>query len=395
MKILLLVMDGLAETGEKTPLELAHKPNINRLAKAGVLGTLDIGYKGTNKDVNSDRGYLTLLGCYADDEYPGRGYIEALGAGLKPGPGDICIRGNFATLDSRGNIRDRRAGRDETGLDEMSEKLDGIEIDGVEFVVRKSSGHRVSMLMKGKGLSDQVTPNDFQKTGVPLPQIKPKKPEARFTASVLNKFVYKINKILSKEPVNRKRKFPANTILIRNVGRTMKVRTFRERYNLKACSVSGLAVTKGVCDYLGIKNIYVRGANGLPSTNLEGKFKAVDKALGKYDFVFLHVNGTDTLSHSRDPEGKRKFIERVDEQLEKLVDKKTTFIVTCDHGSMSDPKYKDYEHLTIPVPFLVSGPGTKHDHLDSFDEETCRKSPLKLKRNELMEFVTGVTSQEA
>jgi 2,3-bisphosphoglycerate-independent phosphoglycerate mutase len=389
MKIVMLILDGLAELGNRTPLKLANKPNMNELAKKGVCGTFDIGYKGTNKDVNSDMGYLVLLGCYSKDDYPGRGYIESLGAGLRPNPSDICIRGNFATLDSRGNILDRRAGRDETGLQKFAEKLDDIEIDGVRFVIKKSSGHRVSILMKGKKLSDNVTPNDFQKTGVPLPQIKAKKPEAKFTASVLNKFVYKTNKILSKEPINKKRKLPANTILIRNVGESVHVKSFEQRYDLKACSISGLAVTRGVCRFLGIKNIIVPGANGLPNTNITGKIQETRKALKKYDFVFLHINGTDTLSHSRKYKDKRKFIEKVDKELGKLVDSDTYFVVSCDHGSMSDPRYKDYEHLTIPVPFIISGPNIQPDGVDVFDEEHCKKSRLKLRGNDLIEFLVN------
>ena len=389
MKIILLVLDGLAELGNNTPLKLANKPNMNELAKKGVCGTLDIGYKRTNKDVNSDRGYITLLGCFSNNEYPGRGYIEALGTGLNPGPDDICIRGNFATLDPRGNIQDRRAGRDETGLEGFAQKLDGMEIDGVRFVIKKSSGHRVSILMKGKNLSAHVTPNDFQKTCVPLPQIKAKKPEAKTTASILNKFVYRVNKILSQEPINKKRKMPANTILIRNVGKSTKVESFKERYDLKACSISGLAVTRGACKFLGIENIIVPGANGLPSTNLTGKFNAAKKALENHDFVFLHVNGTDTLSHNRKPKEKKRFIEKIDKELGRIMEPDVLYVVTCDHGSMSDPNYKDYEHLTIPVPFIVSCPGINPDGVDIFDEDRCNRSQLKLKGNELMKFIVG------
>ena len=114
MKIILIVLDGAGDLPDKsgnTPLSLANKPNIDSLAKRGQAGLLDVGYKGSNKDVNSDVGYMVLLGCYSKEEYPGRGYIEALGTGLNPGPDDICIRGNFATLDKNGNIKDRRAGR--------------------------------------------------------------------------------------------------------------------------------------------------------------------------------------------------------------------------------------------------------------------------------------------
>ncbi len=391
MKIVFIVLDGAGERGNKTPLALADKPNIDFLAKKGEQGLLDVGYKGKNMDVNSDMGYMVLLGCYSEKEYPGRGYIEALGTDLNPGPNDICIRGNFATLDKRGNILDRRAGRDETGLDEFAERLDGMEIDGVRFTVKKSSGHRVSILLRGEKLSDEVIPNDAMKVGVPLSQVKPKKPEGKFTASVLNKFIYRVNKILSKESINRERKLPANTILIRNAGKAVKVKNFKERFGLKAFSVSGLAVTRGICRFLEIDNIKVRGATGLPNTDLEGKAKAVLENMDRYDFVFLHINGTDTYSHERKPQEKKKFIERIDrvvisKLMEKIKPAENVYIITCDHRSMSDPAYKDYEHLPDPVPVLVSGNGIEQDRFDKWNEKNSEKG-FRLKGNELIPWV--------
>src|SRR4030042_829532 len=167
MKILLVVLDGAGDTGNQTPLSLASKPNMDGLARQGRLGLLDMGYK---KDVDSDVGYLNLLGCYSKQDYPGRGYLEALGLGLDPGPKDVCIRANFATLDASGTLTDRRAGRDETGLEELAERLDGMEIDGVKFSCRKSSGPRLVMVPSGEGLSEKIEPNDPKRAGGATPQ---------------------------------------------------------------------------------------------------------------------------------------------------------------------------------------------------------------------------------
>ncbi len=394
MKIIMIVLDGagdLPDSSGSTPISLAKKPGIDSLARKGQAGLLDMGYKGRNEDVNSDMGYLVLLGCYSKEDYPGRGYIEALGAGLEPGPDDIAIRGNFATLDARGNIRDRRAGRDETGLEELAEKLDGMEIDGVHFQVRKSSGHRVCILMKGKNLSDNIMPNDTQRVNVPLPQIKPKGIEAKFTASVLNKFIYRANKILSEDPVNRKRKMPANTILIRNAGRRVAVKSFGERFGLRACSVSGLAVVKGVCRFLNIDNIDVPGATGLPDTDLKAKADAVIENIKNYDFVFLHINGMDTLSHERNPEGKKKFLEKIDrivlsELIKEIKPRENIYIITCDHRSASSPSYRGYEHLTLPVPALVSGNGIKPSGLKTWNENACEEG-FHISGNDLMPWI--------
>ncbi len=389
MKLLLVVLDGAGDRGKHTPLEAAMTPTFDRLAKSGQVGLLDIGYK---KHVNSDFGYLNLLGCYSKETYPGRGYLEALGIGLRPKEQDICIRGNFATLDSKGMLKDRRAGRDETGLKTFCEKLDGIEIDGVHFKVRKSAGHRVILILQGKGLSDKIIPNDPEETGVPLPQVKPKEPKAKFTASVLNKFVSRAHKILAKEPLNRKRKLPANIVLVRNPGRKNTVPSFKSRYGLKGACVAGIPIAKGVSRYLGIEVIEVPGATGMPDTNLTGKINATVKAFKKYDFVFLHINGTDILSHDAKRKEKTRLIEKIDREISRLPLQDIVTVVTCDHRTDSEPDFKEYRHLKDPVPVLVSGDSIKPSHVNLFSEKECEKG-FKIEGNSLITFVLKETKK--
>lgn len=398
MKYLLVVLDGAADLGKRTPYQTARKPNIDSLAKAGKTGLLDLGYK---KDVDSDVGYLTLLSCFSRDEYPGRGYIEALGVNLIPGKSDLCIRGNFASLDLNGNIRDRRAGRDETGLDEMADKLDGMDIDGVSFTVRKSSGHRLVILVQGRGLSDLVNPNDPKKVGVPFPQVSAKKPEGKSTASVLNKFLYRANKVLSEDKLNMKRKFPANAVLIRNVGRRRDTKSFEERFGLNGACVAGVNVAKGVARYLGMDVMEVKGATGMPNTDLGEKRKAALKALKKHDLVFLHINGTDILSHDRDRAGKEGFIGKIDKEIGKILGsvnlEETCVVVTSDHTtcSLTRREFPGYEHTTNPVPILISGDGIQPDKARKFDEESVKDGSLRtMHGNELIPLLLMLTKSK-
>jgi len=385
MKILLVVLDGAGDRGKETPLTLASKPNMDSLARSGRTGLLDIGYK---KDVDSDIGYLNLLGSYSKQDYPGRGYLEALGLDLKVGLKDVCIRGNFATIDQSGTLIDRRAGRQEEGLEELAEKLDGMEIDGARFLVRKSSGHRLVIVISGPNLSDKIVPNDPKRTGVPVPQVISKSPEGKRTASILNKFIYRATKTLSSDPINRKRKIPANTVLVRNAGQPKKTILFQNRFGMSACCIAGIAITKGVARFLGMDVIEVKGATGLPNTNLEGKAEATEKALKKYDLVFLHINGTDILSHDRRPEEKRSFLEKIDRIVfSRFTNLKGTLIaVICDHRSASARDFPGYEHLPDPVPFFASG-GRIRPEGKPWNENECEKSRLRLEGNGLMEFL--------
>jgi len=393
MKYVLIVLDGMGDRGRYTPLESAKTPNMDLLVKQGKCGLLDIGY---TKDVNSDRGYLTLLSSFSKEDYPGRGYLEALGVDLHPKQDDICIRGNFATLDKKGNLIDRRANRDETGLDYFCELIDEMEIDGIKFTVRKSAGHRVVILMEGNGLSDNINGNDPFKINVALPQVKAKDSHARFTASVLNKFVSRTHKILEKQEINRKRKFPANIVLIRNVGRKKDVDSFKMRFGLTGCCIAGIPIAKGVARYLGMDVMEVKGATGYPDTNLNGKINAVKRALKNHDLVFLHINGTDILSHEAKREEKKRFIEKIDAEIGKLMKsanmKKTVFIVTCDHRTNSLSSFTHYRHTDDPVPILVSGDNIKPDKIEKFSEHLCENGSLKLKGNDLipeLKFLSG------
>ncbi|MEM5797938.1 MAG: phosphoglycerate mutase [Candidatus Aenigmatarchaeota archaeon] len=384
MPILMLVMDGLADAGWPTPLALAKKPNIDRLAYHGIVGTLDIGYRGY---VNSDFGYLNLLGCYSEKTYPGRGYLEALGVGFKPSKDDICIRANWATLDKSGNILDRRAGRETYGLEQLAEKLNGMIIDKIKFTIIPSAGHRLVIIMSGKGLSEYIQPNDPLKIGVPVPEIRAKKQSAKATASILNKFLRKAHEILKKDVINKKRRWPANAILIRNVGRKKETSSFRQKWGLKGCCIAGIPIAKGVATWLGLDVIDVKGATGMPDTNLEAKFDATKNALKRYDFVWLHINATDILSHDSRPELKKRFIEKVDGYIGSL-DIECLFCLTCDHGTASSPDFKAYRHLSSPVPWLISN-HVKPDGINTFDERAALQGQ-RLKGNELMEKICKI-----
>jgi len=113
----------------------------------------------------------------------------------------LRIQAAFAILDSSGNVIKRHALRayDETRLEQFCNRLDGMEIDGVKFAVKADAMDDVRLVLKSVGgskLSDAIMPNYPLKDGSPLSQVIAKKPEAKQTASVLNKFIYRSRKLL-------------------------------------------------------------------------------------------------------------------------------------------------------------------------------------------------------
>src|SRR5256714_3283270 len=116
-KLVLAVLDGLGdvatrEQGFVTPLEAAHTPNLDALACDSAQGRMLPVAPGITP--GSGPGHLGLFGYDPLEFQVGRGVIEALGLGLELRAGDIAARANFCTLDGKGIVTDRRAGRIET-----------------------------------------------------------------------------------------------------------------------------------------------------------------------------------------------------------------------------------------------------------------------------------------
>lgn len=112
-KILMLVLDGLgglgAEPDGPTELESAKTPNLDQLASGGICGLHEPVGPGITP--GSGLGHLALFGYNPMRYHAGRGVLAALGSGFDLQPGDIAARGNFCTVDGKGVVRDRRAGR--------------------------------------------------------------------------------------------------------------------------------------------------------------------------------------------------------------------------------------------------------------------------------------------
>lgn len=395
-KIILIVIDGLGdkpipELGNKTPLEAAETPNLDWLVKNGVCGLMTPVHHTAIP--TSEEGHMSLFG-YSLEEYPvKRGFFTALGAGIKMKKGDVGLRGNFATIDDRTNVIDRRAGRiDKT--DELIKAINGMVIDGIKILVKYADGHRVAIVLQGKNLSSNISDGDphYGKLGEGIREIEPldETKEARFTADVLNKFLEKSYQILKKHPFNRERQnhglLAANYILTRGASSFVELPSFKKRYGLKAGCISGKNLYKQIGESLGMKIIEVKGADGSVSTNLEGKISVAKNSLKKYDFIFLHIKAADSLAEDGNCRGKKEFIEKIDKNLKPLLDLENTLIVvTADHSTCCGLK----RHCNELIPILIYGVGS--DGVSKFSEKECQKGKLgKFSQMDLMKKVLAL-----
>src|SRR5438552_13988514 len=212
-KLALVVLDGLGDLAtpaqnELTPLEAAKTSNLDALVAAGVAqGRMIPVAPGITP--GSGPGHLALFGYDPLEFQVGRGVIEALGLGLELRTGDVAARTNFCTLDDKGIVTDRRAGRIDTAVCEelcalLAQKVKNI--GDTEVIIKAGKGHRFVVLFRGKGLEGPLTDADPHREGLPIPKASPvnrKSAKAKKAANLVEDF-YK-----TALPIVAKRK-PAN-----------------------------------------------------------------------------------------------------------------------------------------------------------------------------------------
>ncbi|MBM3253657.1 MAG: phosphoglycerate mutase, partial [Candidatus Omnitrophica bacterium] len=100
MKYVLLVGDGMCDypiesLANRTPLQVAKKPNLDFIAKNGRVGIISTIPNGMPPA--SDVANLNILGYDPKMYYTGRGPLEAANIGVKLNADEIAFRCNFIT----------------------------------------------------------------------------------------------------------------------------------------------------------------------------------------------------------------------------------------------------------------------------------------------------------
>src|SRR5436853_3612123 len=229
-KLVLLVLDGLGdiatrENGYITPLEAAQTPNIDSLTQDAAQGRMIPVAPGITP--GSGPGHLALFGYDPIEYQVGRGVIEALGLGVELRAGDVAARANFCTLDAKGIVTDRRAGRIETSVCEelcamLCKKIK--KIGDAEVMIKAGKGHRFVVVFRGKGLEGPLTDADPHREGFAIPAVKPlnaKALKAKKSAKLIVDFYKQALPLLAK-------KKPANGFLMRGIAHQPEIPTFEE-----------------------------------------------------------------------------------------------------------------------------------------------------------------------
>ncbi len=392
---LVLFIDGLGDRGVRalsgrTPLDAARLPTFDRLAREGRTGLGDPVAPGTVPDTAA--GSLALFG--QSPRAIRRGPVEALGAGIDLAPGDVALRGNFATLDDEGRIVDRRAGRIREGAEELAAALDRPplaeakdgELAGYTVRVRMGTEHRLAVVLQGDGLSPAIAgsdPGDGAPPGPPLvPRaIDPAESAAVRTARLLAHFEKHARRVLADHPVNRRRReqgqAPANAVLTRGAGRVHRLqRLERSGVPLEVACISGDRTVLGLASWLGAETITSPEMTANLDTDLGAKLAAAAEALERHDLVVVHLKGADIAAHDCRPDLKIAYLEAVDRHLAELLaaweGRRLQVAVASDHATLSESG----QHSSDPVPVLLWGPGVEPDRVTVFTERAVAEGGL-------------------
>jgi 2,3-bisphosphoglycerate-independent phosphoglycerate mutase len=359
--IIMLVMDGLGglpdlKTG-KTELESANIPNLNGLAKSGICGLSVPVAAGITP--GSAPGHTALFGYDPLEVNIGRGVLEAVGIDFPIQKGDVLARGNFCTVDEKGNITDRRAGRISTELNAGLCPLLEMTIDDVQVLTAPVREHRFVIAFRGKGLSPEVTESDPQLEAIPPNPVKALESKASKMANIANKFAQKAAGIL-------KNKHPANMILMRGFSQTPHLISMKEIYLLKTAAIATYPMYRGLARLVGM-DILPTGSN------IEDEIVTLKNYYNDYDFFFFHFKKTDAAGEDGDFDRKVKALEEFDRCIPDVMAlNPEVLVVTGDHSTPAMLK----AHSWHPVPTVLYSAHCRFDAVTKFSETDCLKGGL-------------------
>jgi 2,3-bisphosphoglycerate-independent phosphoglycerate mutase len=338
----------------KTELESAEKPNLDQLARESICGLVDPISPGITP--GSAPGHLAIFGYEPTEYNVGRGIIEALGIDLELKPNDIAARGNFCTVDNSGIITDRRAGRITTEKNAALCQLltESCQLSAISFTVTPVKEHRFVLILRGEGLSPELTDSDPQQVGLAPKKIEALLPQAQRTAEIANEFVSQARTCLKNESL-------ANMVLMRGFSQRPDIPSMPEIYKLKPAAIAVYPMYRGLAKLVGMKV--------LPTgDNIIDQLESLRRYYKDYDFFFIHFKATDSRGEDGNFEAKVRAVEEVDAALPNLLKlNPDVLIVTADHSTPATLA----RHSWHPVPFMLRSRWCRPDNVTEFSEQAC------------------------
>jgi 2,3-bisphosphoglycerate-independent phosphoglycerate mutase len=398
-KTIVFLGDGMAdeplvELGGRTPLQAAQTPGMDRIARegrSGTLLTLPLGFPTSSEVAN-----MSVLGCDLAAEYCGRGPLEAAGRGLPLKPDDTAFRVNLVTTEN-GILRDFSGGH--VTPEDAAELIAALQrhFDGPGLQFHPGVSYRNLLILSGVSYGPHVKtekPDDNHGERVVDHLPRALGPEGEETAQLLRRLIAEARDVLEQHPVNKRLvsegQPPVNGIWPWSGGRAGALRKLHEVYGVRGAVISAVDVITGLGRCLGMDAIAVPGATGYTDTNYEGKAQAAVEALKTHDFVYLHLEAIDEVSHEQNLGKKLRAIEDFDARI-------ITPVLDALGPEVNAAVLPDHpvpiatgKHTRTPVPVSVRMAGVLPDDVTCFNEVDCLRGSLgALRGDALMRLLFG------
>ncbi len=401
VRCILLVLDGLGDKGHpvlegKTPLEVADTPNLDHIAGVGMNGLYHSSLQGI--PMPSEAAHFLMFG-YEMEEFPGRGLIEAVGAGLRVGEGEVYLLARLFSVRPEAGMLvlvDEDPEADEETCRVLQREIGAFRVGAVELEFIPTAGIEGIIVLRGE-VSAGITDSNPLYEGRPLMEVLPiegteEMEKALRTADVVNAYLRWAHERLSGHPLNREREgmgLPVlNAVGTQRAGMKRELTPFVERWGLRPLSISSGRLYHGLCSVLGME-IHKVDDTGDAEKDLVDRLRVAKEAEG-FDFIHVHTKAPDVAAHTRDPSRKISVLEAVDRAIsyaieEILPDEEILFVVTSDHSTASAGRMI---HSGETVPITMAGRYTRRDDVREFNEVSCARGGLGLVRGrELMYLI--------
>lgn len=394
MKYIIIIPDGAADEpqealGGKTPLEAAATPNMDAIAKFGVIARAC--HTPKELPAGSEIGNLSLLGYNPFEHFTGRAPMEAAAQGIELAPTDWAVRCNMVTIDQseQGQVMvdftaDHITTEESTALlESLQQQVASADSFGgaLEFVPGVS--YRNLLIWRGGKLPAPFTaetrtqaPHDW--TDLPIADAFPRGPGS----DVLDSLMSLSADLFAEHPVNEARR-QAGRKLVTNIwlwgqGGAPSLAPFAQKFGIRGAMITAVDLLRGIAALVGWDRVEVPGATGYLDTDYAAKGRYAIEALDKYDMVCVHVEAPDEASHEGRIDEKIKAIEAIDREivgplhqaLQAMDDWR--MMISPDHPTFLSTK----KHTHGDVPMAIAGTGIDADKFDSYGDTNAANSSL-------------------
>lgn len=388
MKYLVLIPDGMAdrpipELNNRTPMQVAYKPNMDKLAKKSVCGKVLNVPNGMVPE--SDTANMAILSFDPKVYSRGRSPLEAVSMGIEMQPDETAYRCNIVTLSDEGDYESKIM------IDHSADEISTPEADELIKALDEKLGNKYRKLYTGVSYRHcLIWKNGNDKYNFMRPHdiigrcIKDHLPKVEDGGEEFLKFMKDSYEILNEHPVNVSRRErglrPANSAWLWSPGKKPRLPSFKEKWGMRAAVISAVDLIKGIGLCAEMTPINVEGATGNIHTNFEGKADAAINAFKEgYDLVYVHVEAPDECGHRGEIENKVKSIELIDS---KILEPIAEYLANCDddYKIMVLPDHPTpieiRTHSPEPVPFFIYSSKSTSNGVNTFDEYETENTNL-------------------